>query len=105
MNVFYRFYFVFNRLLYRFIVPNLNNLIMNTIEIKEKVPRNLICSFLGHKFITTRNVTEHFKEYKCTVCDLELTNDLEGHKTYLTPKLKEINESLLSLYKKRHYSI
>jgi len=34
-----------------------------------------------------------------------LTNDLKGHKTFLTPELKDINETLNSLYKKRHFSI
>jgi hexokinase len=36
----------------------------------------------------------HFKEYECTVCALELTNDEKGNKTYLTPELKEINDTL-----------
>lgn len=65
----------------------------------------ILCSFFGHKIITTRNVTNHFKEYKCSVCGLELTNDLKGNKTFLTPELKDINESLISLYEKRHFSI
>jgi hypothetical protein len=33
-------------------------------------------------------------EYECTVCALELTNDEKGNKTYLTPELKEINDTL-----------
>lgn len=65
----------------------------------------ILYSLLGHKIIKTRNVTNHFKEYKCSVCGLELTDDLKGHKTFLTPELKDINEVLLSLYKKRHFSI
>jgi hypothetical protein len=28
------------------------------------------------------------------VCALELTNDEKGNKTYLTPELKEINDTL-----------
>ena len=63
------------------------------------------CSFFGHKMLTTRNVTNHFKEYKCTCCGLELTNDLKGHKTFLTPELKDINETLISLYQKRRFSV
>lgn len=79
---------------------------MNTIKIKEKTPpRNILCSFFGHKIVTTRNVTNHFKEYKCSVCNLEMTTDLKGHKTFLTPELKDINEVLFSLYNKRHISI
>lgn len=76
---------------------------MNTIKIRERnLSSKILCSFFGHKIITTRNVTNHFKEYKCSVCGLELTDDLKGHKTFLTPELKDINETLLSLYQKRH---
>jgi hypothetical protein len=79
---------------------------MNATKIREKnLSVKILCSLLGHKIITTRNVTNHFKEYKCSVCGLELTNDLKGHKIYLTPQLKDINESLISLYKKRHIPI
>ena len=78
---------------------------MNTIKTREKnLSSKILCSFLGHKITTTRNVTNHFKEYRCSVCGLELTNDLKGHKIFLTPELKDINESLISLYKKRHIS-
>lgn len=86
--------------------PKSNTTYMNTIKTREKnLSCKILCSFLGHKIITTRNVTNHFKEYKCSVCGLELTNDLKGHKIFLTPELKDINESLISLYKKRHISI
>lgn len=79
---------------------------MNTIKISEiNFSRKIFCSIIGHKIVTTRNVTNHFKEYKCSCCGLELTTDLKGHKTFLTPELKEINETLISLYQKRHFSI
>ncbi|WP_269227603.1 hypothetical protein [Flavobacterium eburneipallidum] len=52
--------------------------------------------------ITSRNITNHFKEYKCSVCGLELTDDTKGHKTFLTPELKDINETLINLYQKKH---
>ena len=65
----------------------------------------LWCSFFGHQFITTRNVTNHFKEYKCSMCGLELTNDIHGHTIYLTKELKDINEILNRLYIKRNYTI
>ncbi len=76
----------------------------NTIRNRISIPK-ILCSLVGHKITTTRNVTNHFKEYKCSICGLELTNDLEGHKTFLTPELKDINETLISLYNKRHFSI
>lgn len=79
---------------------------MSTIKIREiNLPRKILCSFFGHKMVTTRNVTNHFKEYQCSCCGLELTNDLKGHKTFLTPELKDINETLINLYQKRHFSI
>lgn len=79
---------------------------MTNTKIRERnFSSKILCSFFGHKIITTRNVTNHFREYKCSVCGLELTNDLKGHKTFLTPELKDINETLNSLYKKRHFSI
>ena len=86
--------------------PKSNTTFMNTTKVREqKFSSKILCSFFGHKIITTRNVTNHFKEYECSVCGLELTNDLKGHKIYLTPELRDINESLINLYKKRHISI
>ncbi|WKL44643.1 DUF1660 family phage protein [Flavobacterium sp. ZE23DGlu08] len=79
---------------------------MNTNEIKEKfLSKKILCTLFGHKIITTRNVTNHFKEFKCTVCELELTNDEKGRKTFLTPELKEINETLIGFYNKRIHSV
>jgi hypothetical protein len=79
---------------------------MKLIGLKERfASHHLFCFFFGHKIITTRNVTNHFKEFKCTICHIELTNDEKGQKTFLTPELKDINETLFSLYQKRHSSI
>lgn len=64
-----------------------------------------MCALFGHKLVTTRNVTAHFKEYKCTSCQVELTNDDKGIKTFLTPELRDVNETLLSFYKRRHPSL
>ena len=64
---------------------------MSGIIIREQIfSSKILCSFFGHKITTTRNVTNHFKEYKCSVCGLELTNDLKGHKTNLWKKLINI---------------
>lgn len=79
---------------------------MKMIEFKKRfLSSKILCTLFGHKIITTRNVTNHFKEFKCTVCHLELTNDEKGRKTSLTPELRDINETLISLYKKRHPSV
>lgn len=77
--------------------------ITQTVEII--FSKKIFCSFFGHKIVTTRNVTNHFKEYQCSCCGLELTTDLKGHKTFLTPELKEINETLILLHQKRQFSI
>lgn len=65
----------------------------------------LWCSVFGHQLITSRNITNHFKEYKCSKCNLELTNDEKGRKIYLTPELKDINETLVRFYRKRHHLV
>jgi hypothetical protein len=62
------------------------------------------CSIFGHKIVTTRNVTNHFKEYRCTVCNVELTNDLQDKKSLLTPELKEINDTLLNHFTRKNLS-
>ena len=78
---------------------------MSSIIIREQIfSSKILCSFFGHKITTTRSITNHFKEYKCSVCGLELTNDIKGHKIFLTPQLKDINELLISVYKKKHIS-
>lgn len=61
------------------------------------------CVFFGHRFFTSRDVTNHFKEYKCSHCHLELTNDEKGHKIFLTPELKDINETLVNFYQRKHH--
>lgn len=62
----------------------------------------LWCSLFGHRFVTTRNVTNHFKEYQCVHCHLELTNDEKGRKVFLTPEHKDINETLIHFYQRKH---
>jgi hypothetical protein len=72
---------------------------MKTLKIKE----NFICLLLGHRITTTRTITNHIKEYKCTICNLELTNNIKGGITFLTPECKDINETLKNfLQKKMH---
>jgi hypothetical protein len=42
------------------------------------------------------------KNINAPVCALELTNDEKGNKTYLTPELKEINDTLKVFCRKKH---
>lgn len=65
----------------------------------------LLCALFGHKFITTKYVTDHFKEFECSVCHLQVTNDVAGHKVSLTEEHREINNTLIHLYQKRHSHI
>lgn len=75
---------------------------MNISEFKALITgKKIVCSIFGHKIVTSRNITNHLKEYKCTICQMELTNDEEGDITYLTPELKEVNEALVSFYQKK----
>lgn len=65
----------------------------------------LLCSLFGHKFRTTKLVTEHFREFECTVCHLQVTNDTSGEKISLTQEHKEINEELINRHQRRHTHI
>ena len=47
---------------------------MKDISLQKRIK----CALFGHKIVTTRKITDHFKEFKCTVCHLELTNDAKG---------------------------
>jgi len=63
------------------------------------------CSFFGHQFEMSRSITNHFKEYRCTCCQLEKTNDENGKIVSLTPKNRVINDTLVHFYQKRHHLI
>ncbi len=87
-----------------FIEPINKTLIMNTLSLTDKMlTRKILCSVFGHKIITTRNITPNFREFECTVCHLELTNDANGKTTSLTPHLREVNETLYNFHNRRHH--
>jgi hypothetical protein len=67
--------------------------------------RRMQCHFLGHQLKTTRNVTNHLREFKCVVCEIELTQDLSGAIIYLSRKQKEINDTLFNLHQKRKHHL
>lgn len=86
-----------------FIVPNLQD--MKSVTYKENsLTGRLLCSVFGHKFVTTKYVTEHFKEFECKVCHLQVTNDIVGRKISLTQEHREINEALINLYQRKQHS-
>lgn len=63
---------------------------------------SLCCSFFGHHYAVSKKVTLHIKEYKCIHCGKEVTTDVSGNLSMLTPELQEINNTLERLYQKRH---
>lgn len=63
----------------------------------------LLCALFGHKFITTRTITDHFKEFECTCCKMQVTNDLDGARVSLTEEHRHIHDALISLNKRRHH--
>ena len=65
----------------------------------------LYCSVFGHNYKVSKNITKHIKEYKCPRCNKELTVNANGKLTELTPKYKEINSALESIYTKRMLKI
>lgn len=85
-------------------IPNLQN--MKSITYKENsLKGKFLCALFGHKFETTKLVTNHFKEFECKVCHLQVTNDIVGRKISLTQEHREINDALVNLYQKRHSHI
>lgn len=63
--------------------------------------KKYLCSIFGHHFAVSKNVTSHIKEYKCIHCGKQVTTDVSGNLSALTPQLKEINDTLERIYHKR----
>lgn len=60
-----------------------------------------LCHIFGHRYIITKKITAHIKEYECTCCKKQVTIDVQGNLASLTPELKEINETLALLHQKK----
>lgn len=63
--------------------------------------KSLYCSFFGHQYEVTKNITYHVKEYKCLHCNSQATTSGNGGLTPLTPKYKEINSVLERIHNRR----
>lgn len=75
---------------------------MYLMDIKKfSISKKVLCAVFGHKIITSKKITSHLKEYQCTICKMELTNDEKGGITFLTPELKEINDALETFCQKK----
>ncbi|WP_396152933.1 hypothetical protein [Flavobacterium sp.] len=66
---------------------------------------SVICSILGHKFRSTRKITNHFSEYQCRCCGKKMTEDTRGRLISLTPELQDINETLNMIFKRRQIQL
>ncbi len=75
---------------------------MKSITYKEhSFKGRILCALFGHKFRTTKIVTGYFREFECSVCHLQVTNDVTGRRVSLTQEHREINEALISLHQRR----
>ena len=61
----------------------------------------IVCNTLGHHYKVTRKVTNHINEYKCSHCGREVTDNLSGNLELLTFKMKEVNSTVSSFFKRR----
>lgn len=66
---------------------------------------SVICSVLGHKYHSTRKITNHFSEYQCRCCGKQMTEDTRGRLISLTPELREINETLNMIFTRRQIQL
>ena len=68
---------------------------------KTSTPLKFYCDLFGHNYEVTKNVTSHVKEYTCKCCKRQLTTSSNGTLTELTPKYREINSILETIYTRR----
>nr|WP_321228867.1 hypothetical protein [uncultured Psychroserpens sp.] len=63
--------------------------------------KSIYCSFFGHQYEVSKNITYHVKEYKCSHCNSQVTTSGSGGLTPLTPKYQEINSVLSRIHNRR----
>lgn len=64
--------------------------------------KKVFCNIFGHHYSESKKVTLHIKEYECIHCGTEVTTDVNGNLSALTPELQEINKTLESFFIKKH---
>lgn len=62
---------------------------------------SFFCHLFGHHYVVSKKVTQHIKEYKCVHCQQQVTTDVGGQLSDLTPQMQEINSALEDMYHKR----
>ncbi|MGV9003441.1 hypothetical protein [Flavobacterium sp.] len=70
---------------------------------EKKSAKRFFCALFGHQYIQIKEVNNHFKEFECSHCKLQVTNDAIGNKIILTTELKDINKILSYLHLKREF--
>ncbi|MFS4418500.1 hypothetical protein [Maribacter sp. 2307ULW6-5] len=66
--------------------------------------KKLFCTIFGHHYSVSKRVTSHIKEYKCIHCQKQVTTDVSGNLSTLTPELEDINNALEKIYQQRHHN-
>lgn len=64
--------------------------------------KKIICTIFGHHYSVSKKVTSHIKEYQCIHCQKQVTTDVSGNLSILTPELRDINKTLEHIYQSRH---
>lgn len=62
---------------------------------------SFFCHLFGHRYVVSKRVTNHIKEYRCIHCQQQVTTDVSGHLSRLTPQLRDINNTLQDIYSRR----
>lgn len=65
--------------------------------------KKIFCTVFGHHYSISKKVTSHIKEYKCIHCQKQVTTDVSGNLSILTPELRDINKTLERIYQTRHH--
>jgi len=60
------------------------------------------CGLFGHHYSVTKKITNRIKEYECIHCGKQVSTDVKGNLSKLTPQRRDINRTLENLYSKRH---
>ncbi len=71
-------------------------------QFKTYIMKKVFCNIFGHHYAVSKKITLHIKEYKCIHCGEQVTTDVSGNLSTLTPELQDINKTLESIYQKRH---
>ncbi|MGO4913396.1 MULTISPECIES: hypothetical protein [unclassified Leeuwenhoekiella] len=75
---------------------------MNSPQLIKNMFSSILCKILGHKYEILRFYKNEQKEFQCIQCKKQFTENEDGDKLILTPKLRQINEVMEKFYVFRH---